>query len=119
MGRWGVRPPIQGNSGVATTAPVLVCAVGLLFHDGAGRGSVPPAARAFSAGSAQCSGPGGPVTWRGLNLFVGAVCVFAIAYCVSGAETSPLAVALFRLAPPLGVALWVEADARRLRQIPC
>jgi hypothetical protein len=59
------------------------------------------------------------VTWRALNLFVGAVCVFAIAYCVSGAETSPLAVALFRLAPPLGVALWVEADARRLRQIPC
>jgi hypothetical protein len=52
-------------------------------------------------------------------LFTGVICLFSVAYAVIGIEASPLAEALLRLAPPLGVALWVEADARRLRRTPC
>jgi hypothetical protein len=59
------------------------------------------------------------VSWRGLILFTGVVSLFSIAYSVSGAEASALATALFRLAPPLGAARWVEADARYLRRVPC
>jgi hypothetical protein len=59
------------------------------------------------------------VTWRGLIVFIGMVTVMAIAYGVSGAAISPLAEALFRLGPSLAVAVWVEADARRLRRVPC
>ena len=56
---------------------------------------------------------------RGLILFTSIVSLFSLAYSVSRVEASPLALALFRLAPPLGAALWVEADARYFRRVPC
>jgi hypothetical protein len=59
------------------------------------------------------------MSWRDLILFTGIVSLFSLAYSVSRVEASPLAVALFRLAPPLGAALWVEADARSSRRLPC
>jgi hypothetical protein len=55
------------------------------------------------------------MSWRGLILFTSIVSLFSLAYSVSRVEASPLALALFRLAPPLGAALWVEADARNFR----
>ena len=59
------------------------------------------------------------MSWRGLILFTSIVSLFSLAYSVSRVEASPLALALFRLAPPLGAALWVEADARNFRRVPC
>jgi hypothetical protein len=59
------------------------------------------------------------MSWRAVILFTAVICLFSVAYAVMGLEPSPLAEALLRLAPPLGAALWVEADARRLRRTPC
>ncbi len=63
--------------------------------------------------------PGGRVSWRGLVLFTSVVSLFSLGYAYAGLTASPLAEALFRLATPLAAALWVEADARRLRRMPC
>jgi hypothetical protein len=59
------------------------------------------------------------VSWRGLILFIAAFSLFGLGYTITGAQASPLAEGLFRLSPPLAAALWVEADARRLRRVPC
>jgi hypothetical protein len=59
------------------------------------------------------------VSWRGLILFIAVLSLFGLGYSMIGVEASPLAEGLFRLGPPLGAALWVEADARRLRRVPC
>jgi hypothetical protein len=59
------------------------------------------------------------MSWRSLILFIGVVSLFCAVYETSGVHPSPLAEVLMRLAPPLAATLWVEADARRLRRIPC
>jgi len=59
------------------------------------------------------------VSWRGLILFIAVLSLFALGYAMTGVEASPLAEGIFRVGPPLGAALWVEANARRLRRVPC
>lgn len=59
------------------------------------------------------------MTWRALILFIAVVTLFGVAYETSGVHPSPLAAILMQLAPPLAATLWVEADARRLRRVPC
>lgn len=59
------------------------------------------------------------MSWRGLILFIVVLSLFTLGYAITGADMSPLAESLCGLGPPLGAALWVEADARRLRRVPC
>jgi hypothetical protein len=59
------------------------------------------------------------VTWRALILFIAGVTLLSAVYGFTGTAPSHVAQLLFRMAPPLGAALWVEADARRLRRVPC
>ncbi|HET6837496.1 MAG TPA: hypothetical protein VFH24_05600 [Gemmatimonadales bacterium] len=59
------------------------------------------------------------MTWRTLILFIAVVSLVGAVYETNGVHPSPLAATLMQLAPPLAAALWVEADARRLRRVPC
>jgi hypothetical protein len=59
------------------------------------------------------------VTWRGLWLYSGAFAAFAAAYQIMGVEPSRPADLLFSWGPAAGLAVWVDADARRRRRSPC
>ena len=59
------------------------------------------------------------MTWRSLILCTTAVTLVCATYEVSGVHPSPLALNLMQLVPPLVVAVWVEADARRRGRVPC
>ena len=59
------------------------------------------------------------MTWRGLVLYSAVFTSIAIAYHMVGAEPSRPAQLLFSYGPPAGVAVWIEADARRRRRSPC
>ena len=59
------------------------------------------------------------MTWRSLVLYSAVFTGIALAYQVFGAEPSRPAQLLFSYGPPAGVAIWIEADARRRRRSPC
>jgi len=59
------------------------------------------------------------MTWRTLFLYSAAFAAFALAYQIAGGEPSRPAQLLFSFGPAAGVAVWVDADARRRRRSPC
>jgi hypothetical protein len=59
------------------------------------------------------------VTWPGLWLYCGSFAAFTIAYQVIGVEPSRPADLLLAYGPATGLAVWVDADARRRRRSLC